>query len=323
MRALSWGPTDGAHERSPGGPEGVDSEQLKKLKREASIRSREDEYERKKRAEEERKRQQLAELKREYEEQEQQRINQQLSAAKRRAKLRMQQKEAAERLEKRREQKIKEKQAAWRRRVDDEIQQVIRAHAQEEERLHEALEEARQRKHALIARTAAAARQARATQEELDMQRDEMQEQRAAMRDVRAGNRVDELKVEAMEELQSFLQQPYPVPLRQVLAGRLKAVPTVTELLAAYKDTREDLKELEDQDIPMRAVLRNQTLFQYVRNIQMKAEADRVRPPEPSAADLGRSRAGAGRRSPGSPPRTGQTRKSQSVSRSGISRRGR
>lgn len=58
----------------------------------------------------------------------------------------------------------------------------------------------------------------------------------------------------------SFIQNPYPVPLKQVLAGRLRPVPTagqlnrifivlmisqrpskVTELLAAYKVAQRDL----------------------------------------------------------------------------------
>ncbi|CAE7940003.1 ABCG25 [Symbiodinium sp. KB8] len=107
--------------------------------------------------------------------------------------------------------------------------------------------------------------------------------ERSKRRDLKAINRVDALKMEARDELESFIQNPYPVPLKQVLAGRLRPVPTVSELLAAYKDQREELEFLEKEDIPMRAQLCNQSIFQYVRDIQLKAEAERMRPPEPVA----------------------------------------
>ena len=59
----------------------------------------------------------------------------------------------------------------------------------------------------------------------------------------------------------------------QVLAGRLRPVPTMTTLLAAHKDQREELDALERSDIPMRALLRKQTLFQYVRDIKEQSIA--------------------------------------------------
>merc|ERR1712187_142813 len=58
--------------------------------------------------------------------------------------------------------------------------------------------------------------------------------------------------------------------------------------LAAYKDQKEDLEDLMAQDIPMRATLRNMPLFQYVRDIQVQAEKDALRPPNPVLSDLGR-----------------------------------
>jgi len=126
--------------------------------------------------------------------------------------------------------------------------------------------------------------------EELDMYREEAESNRKSQRELRGIYKADLLKTEATEELESFILNPYPVPLKQVLAGKLRPVPTVTQLLAAYKDQKEELKELEEQDIPTRALLRNQSLFQYVRDIQLKAEAERIKPPEPQMADLGRSR---------------------------------
>lgn len=170
----------------------------------------------------------------------------------------------------------------------------------EEERLEEAIAAARQRKfdRAEAIRQEKMDKQTR--QEELDMARAEADLERSKRRDLKAINRVDALKMEARDELESFIQNPYPVPLKQVLAGRLRPVPTVSELLAAYKDQREELEFLEKEDIPMRAQLCNQSIFQYVRDIQLKAEAERMRPPEPVAGDLLRT-VGKKKQAPTSP----------------------
>merc|ERR1719498_719573 len=124
--------------------------------------------------------------------------------------------------------------------------------------------------------------------EDLDVQRSEKWAEAETMRVVRELSRVDEIKAACEEELRSFLNNPAPVPLKQVLAGRFRPVPNVTTLLAAHKDQREELKELELSDIPMRALLRKQTLFQYIRDIKEKAEAERIKPPEPVVGDMGR-----------------------------------
>merc|ERR1711972_645694 len=148
------------------------------------------------------------------------------------------------------------------------------------------------------------------------MLRDEQEEERATTRLVKELSRVDAIKSDAEDELRSFLNNPAPVPLKQVLAGRLRPVPTVTTLLAAHRDQREDLEELEASDIPMRAILRKQTLFQYIRDIQAKAEADRIKPPEPVVGDMGR-----GTRSKS--PKRGQSPKSTMGSfRKGSPKRG-
>jgi len=140
-----------------------------------------------------------------------------------------------------------------------------------------------------------------AMNEELDMLREEKEQERGHARYLKMIFNVDGLKSEAQTELESFLQHPAPVPLKQVLAGRLRPVPKVTELLAAYKDQREDIDDLAQQDVQMRATLRNQSLFSYIKDIQMKAEAERVRPPEPVPGDMGRSKGKSSSKSPGSP----------------------
>merc|ERR1719478_2132763 len=178
--------------------------------------------------------------------------------------------------------------------------------------------EARERKQAKKDQERQAFLEQKTYREDLELQREEKEAERATMRLVKEINRVDEIKAACEEELRSFLNNPAPVPLKQVLAGRLRPVPTVTTLLAAHKDQREELAELELSDIPMRALLRKQTLFQYIRDIKEKAEAERIKPPEPVVGDMGRgSRSKSPKRS-GSPKSTTGTFRKNSPKRGGT-----
>jgi len=193
-------------------------------------------------------------------------------------------------LNQKREDKIAAKQQAWVTRNQQEIKDIVAEQEAEDARLEEALEVARELKREREQAIRDQKQAVKDQHEELEMKRVENNEAAEAKRHLRGIYQVDKLKTEATEELESFILNPYPVPLKQVLAGRMRPVPTVTELLAAYKDQKEELQELMDQDIPTRAMLRNQTLFQYVRDIQLKAEAVRITPPQPQMVDLGRSR---------------------------------
>lgn len=284
------------------GADDLDAETLKRLKREAAIRSKEQDFERRKKAEERKKREQLQALREEYEAHKEKREQERLSLLKKQTELRARKKAENDRLNSLRENNIDKRHKAWRARADAEIEALRNDQKLEQVRLEEAIAAARQRK----ADRQEAIRQEKidkqTKEEELEMSRAEAEIERSKRRDLRAINRVDQLKMEARDELESFIQNPYPVPLKQVLAGRLRPVPTVTELLAAYKDQREDLEQLEKEDIPMRAQLCNQSIFQYVRDIQMKAEAERMRPPEPVAGDLLRT-VGKKKQAPTSPVR--------------------
>lgn len=283
----------------------MDAETLKRLKREAAIRSKEQDFERRKKAEERKKREQLQALREEYEAQQQKRENERLALLKKQTELRARKKAENDRLNHLREKNIAKRHKAWRARADAEIQHIIDEQEAEEERLAEAIQAARQKKKDREGAIRQEKMDKQTRQEELDMSREEAEIERSKRRDLKAINRVDQLKMEARDELESFIQNPYPVPLKQVLAGRLRPVPTVTELLAAYKDQREELEQLEKEDIPMRAQLCNQSIFQYVRDIQMKAEAERMRPPEPVAGDLLRT-VGKKKQAPTSPARRGK-----------------
>eukprot|EP00931_Biecheleriopsis_adriatica_P115246 TRINITY_DN91064_c0_g1_i1.p1 TRINITY_DN91064_c0_g1~~TRINITY_DN91064_c0_g1_i1.p1 ORF type:complete len:298 (-),score=112.92 TRINITY_DN91064_c0_g1_i1:111-1004(-) len=281
--------------------EDMDEETLKRLKREAAIRSKEEDFERRKKAEEKKKRQQLQALREEYENKMMVREQERLALLKKQTEIRARKKAENERLNNLRNKNIAAKQQAWREKMDAEIKAIIEEQVNEEERLEEAIFAARERKKGVEEERRAKVREKQSRQEELTMARNEADTERQRARDLKALNRVDELKTEARDELESFIQNPFPVPLKQVLAGRLRPVPKVTELLAAYKDQREELEALEAQDIPMRAQLRNQTIFQYVRDIQLKAEAERMRPPEPVAGDLMRTMGKKKQQAPSSP----------------------
>ncbi|CAE8600023.1 unnamed protein product [Polarella glacialis] len=278
----------------------VDQETLKRLKREAAIRAKEEDFERRNKAEEKKKKAHLKSLRDEYDNRMAKRESDRLGGLKRQTEIRARKKAENDRLDKRRNQKIAAKLKAWKDRANTEIQAVIEDQVAEEERLEEAINDARRRKHEKEEEIRAQINELKGRQEELEMNRNEANAERQRKRDLRAITRVDHLKIEAHAELESFIQNPFPVPLKQVLAGRLRPVPKVSELLAAYKDQREDLQQLEAQDIPLRAQLCNQTIFQYVRDIQLKAESERMRPPEPVAGDLMRAM-GKKQKAPSSP----------------------
>jgi len=241
-------------------------------------------------------------LREEYEAHKEKREQERLSLLKKQTELRARKKAENDRLNSLRENNIDKRHKAWRARADAEIKALRNDQKLEQVRLEEAIAAARQRKADRQEAKRKEKNDKQSKEEEAEMSRAEAEIERSKRRDLRAINRVDQLKMEARDELESFIQNPYPVPLKQVLAGRLRPVPTVTELLAAYKDQREDLEQLEKEDIPMRAQLCNQSIFQYVRDIQMKAEAERMRPPEPVAGDLLRT-VGKKKQAPTSPVR--------------------
>lgn len=258
----------------------MDGEDIKTLKRQAAIRAREAEFEEKRKAEEERKRHQLALLKQEYETQHIKREQDRLAFLKKQAELRAEKEREVKRMNLLRDKKIEAKFKAWRARSDNEIQELLEHHYEEEDRVAQAQEAARHRKALRIEAIKLKQKEKEAAWAESQLKRQDANDLAHTRRELKEISKVDQLKSEALEELETFVLNPYPIPLKQVVAGRLRPVPKVTELLASYKDMREDMVDLEEQDIPMRAQLRNQSIFIYARDIQLKAEENRVRPPE-------------------------------------------
>jgi len=267
--------------------EGMDDEELKRLKRDAAIRAKENDFIRKQKEEEEAKRQQLLDIRKEYETLEQRRLEERLRLLQKQAEVRAQKKAEADKLKKKRTDAIEKKLSDWKERTNAKIQGLLDEQADEDMRVAEAQEDARRRKKENEEKQAQAKFYEQIRLADLEQKRLGAQMAKEAVRRQKELSRVDALKAEAHEELQSFIQNPFPVPLKQVLAGRLRPVPTVTQLLATYKDQREMLKLLEMTDVPMRALIHNQSIFQYVRDIQMEAEATSVRPPEPAGMSKG------------------------------------
>jgi hypothetical protein len=209
-----------------------------------------------------------------------------------RAKQRAETKARIEKLNRKREENIAKREEAWRKKANQAIFDLKEKHELYLDDVEEAMADARTRKQQRKDAEREKLLDIKTAREDMDVQREAKEAERETMRLVREVTKVDAIKAACEEELRSFLNNPAPVPLKQVLAGRLRPVPTMTTLLAAHKDQREELQELERADIPMRALLRKQTLFQYIRDIKEKAENERIKPPEPVIGDMGR---GSGR----------------------------
>jgi len=267
-------------------PGGLDDEEIRRLKREAAIRQKEEEFKKRRQNEEERKRQDLERMKVEFEEAEQRKRVEKMGALQKQARLRAERRENNDRLDLKRDKHIRQREDVWRKDTISSILQIVKEKEEQDDKVDQRLMDARKRKQAKEQAAREAKNEAMLIQEELDDQRQDHIEDRMTKWKIREALRTDQIKEEAQNELVSFIQTPAPIPLKQVLCGKTRPVPSVTELLAAYKDAREEFEELQSQDFEMRAVLRNQSLFQYVQDIQKAADANRVKPPEPAATDL-------------------------------------
>lgn len=250
--------------------------------------------------------------KKEVERKEQELVERQLNSAKAHTRQRAAKKAEQERLENMRTGNIERLNKEWLTRETKSIlqeKQKAIAKMEEEEEYYEA---ARARKHAVAEEMLQERIEIIRYNAELEGKRAEIIEERNTQRDIKEIHRIDTIKNEAREELQSFIINPAPVPLKQVLTGRVRPVPRVTELLAAHKDQREDLELLKNADISLLAEIDGTSLFLYVQKLRQRAEGDRIRPPEPTDGDLGRSKVKS--RKPGSPKGPPKGRKTGTLS---------
>eukprot|EP00929_Paragymnodinium_shiwhaense_P093972 TRINITY_DN5432_c0_g1_i1.p1 TRINITY_DN5432_c0_g1~~TRINITY_DN5432_c0_g1_i1.p1 ORF type:complete len:307 (-),score=126.33 TRINITY_DN5432_c0_g1_i1:151-1071(-) len=267
-------------------PGGLDEEEVRRLKREAAIRQKEEEFKKRRQNEEEKKRQELERMKVDFEAAEQRKREEKMGALQKQARIRAERKENNERLDMKRDKHIRQREDVWRKDTLESIQELVREKEEWDDKVEQRLDDARQRKHNKEQGAREAKNEEALIQEDLDEKREDAIEAKMTKWRIREALRTDQIKEEAQAELLSFIQTPAPLPLKQVLCGRTRPVPTVTELLAAYKDAKEEFDDLKGQDFEMRAVLRNQSLFQYVHDIQKAADENRVKPPEPAVTDL-------------------------------------
>jgi len=290
---------------------GASEEEIRAAKREHAIREREKEFSKKREEDEKRKKDDVLNARRELEEKDAREQQRTMAFLQNRAKQRADKKLKAQKLNEKREAKHALDEAAWLKKANKSIFDLKQEHENYLDGVDEAMGDARQRKQDKKDADRQAYLDNKTYREDLEIQREDKEAERSTMRLVRELARVDEIKSACEEELRSFLNNPAPVPLKQVLAGRLRPVPNTTTLLSAHKDQREELKELELSDIPMRALLRKQTLFQYIRDIKEKAEQERIKPPEPVVGDMGRgSRSKSPKRSTSPKSTTGSFKKS-------------
>lgn len=262
--------------------------EIKTAKREHAIREREREFELKRAEDEVRKKNDLENARKELEEKERREQEKTMAFLANRAKQKADAKRQVEKKNQRREEKIAEKEAKWKEKALEQIFALKDQHEEYLEAVEQRLYQARCAKQAKKDDERQQFLAKKTHREDLDVLREDNETERETRRLVKELSRVDAIKADAEEELRSFLNNPAPVPLKQVLAGRLRPVPTVTTLLAAHKDQAEDLKELQASDIPMRCAVKKKKLFEYIKEIQAKAEAERIKPPEPVVGDMGR-----------------------------------
>lgn len=298
--------------------EELSEEELKRLKREAAIRAKEVDFKKKQQEDEEAKRELLAKLKSDYDHAEQIREEEHVKALKRKAEIRAQKKKYAEKLNERREENIRKREEDWEIRAHAKIQLLCDEHDAQKEQVEQAKKEAQARRREQFMLAAEERLKAKERQQDLEEMRDDNLQKRALQTELKAIARSDVIKADANEEMRSFIENPFPVPLKQVLAGRLRPVPRVTELLASYKNQRESLADLEQENIALRAIIKGESLFQHVLGIRkdFDAEDEKNKPPMPVANDLV---GGAGMRRKGSPKKERGGAMSPTQSKSGTS----
>jgi hypothetical protein len=219
----------------------TDSE-IRTAKRDHAIQQREKEYELKRAEDEVRKKNDLDNARREKEEKERREQEKTMAFLAHRAKQKADAKKAVEKKNAKREDNIAKKEAKWKQTQLEKIRALKEKHEEYLEEVENNLYEARMVKQAKKDKEREEFLAKRTHQQDLEMLREDNENERATRRLVKELSRVDAIKADAEDELRSFLNNPAPVPLKQVLAGRLRPVPTVTTLLAAHKDQAEELK---------------------------------------------------------------------------------
>lgn len=255
-------------------------EQLE-YKREYAIRRREEEMKARQDDEMQKKKNMLNEKKRKEDREKQERTQESKeNFSKQQMKKRAAQMENEYR-ERCREAAITKKRNDWLNKTNSEIQGMLEDYYADEEEIQERKLEHKERKN-LMAREALEQKNVfLRSQKERMNKRDMAEVNRAEARKERAITRIDVLKAELDDELDAYIEHPTHIPLKQALCGGLRTVPTVTQLLAAVKDSEEDFADLKNTILEQRAKALKKPLFTLVQEIKESHEKARLKPPEP------------------------------------------
>merc|ERR1711920_1055276 len=124
----------------------LSAEELKKLKRDASIKAKDDEFEKRRRAEQERKTQQLEDMKREFEEKEETKKKKRIQFLQKQAQTKHEKEMFDQQRDEKRTRKIDAKNAAWKAKANAAVAEILDKKAKEDEEVEQNQEEARERK---------------------------------------------------------------------------------------------------------------------------------------------------------------------------------
>lgn len=257
------------------------AEEQVELKREYAIRQREAEMKKKQDEEQEKKnaiKQQKVREEEKLREQRQMEVQQGYSKQQMMKRTAQMENEYRERC---REAQITKKRNAWLTRQNQQIQEMLDEYQVEEDDLLDKKMEAKERKNRLrheeMDKRLFMVHQAK----NIEQQREAKELEREEDRKEKSIHRIDTLKAELDAEIDEYIEHPTHIPLKQALCGGLRSVPTVTALLAALRDQREDLNDLKATNLEQRAKALGKPLFHMVRQMKEGHENARIKPPEP------------------------------------------
>merc|ERR1711933_553394 len=133
-------------------------------------------------------------MKREFQEQEENRRQKRIQHLQKAAQIKAEKENYLQQLDEKRSMKIAKKNEAWKQRANGEIRDLLAAIEAEDERVQDNLEISREAKRAAAEQVKQEIREAQERADEIDMNRDEKNQERHTQRELREVHRVDKIK---------------------------------------------------------------------------------------------------------------------------------
>lgn len=260
-------------------------EEEMEYKREYNIRQREKEYEQRQRETLAKKNQAFEQRKheeamREKKQQEQQRSK--AMEAQTKKKTANVENEYRERC---RDVKQQKRQENWKMRSFQQIQQIVEDAAADERKRQEIRQRLKEQRNERLKHQAYERGLEAHKVGMLETQREMIFSSKEQMRKEKELMRIEKLKAEQRAELEEAMYSQSSIPLKSTLVASLAATPTVSQLLCAFKDQKEEYEDLKGCDLETRAKHKGIPLFQDAKNIKEAMDASRLKPPEPIPTD--------------------------------------